>query len=39
MQRGAWALATVAALWVLPALADPATVPQEVFLTTQGEGQ
>jgi hypothetical protein len=30
-------LAAVAALWTLPALADPATT--DVFLTTQGEGQ
>jgi len=38
MQRGVLALAAVAALWTLPAIADPA-IPQDVFLTTQGEGQ
>jgi hypothetical protein len=37
MQRGVLTLAAVAALWTLPALADPATT--DVFLTTQGEGQ
>lgn len=39
MQRGVLALAAVAALWTMPALAQTATVPQDVFLTTQGEGQ
>jgi len=32
------ALAAVAAFWTLPAIADPA-IPQDVFVTTQGEGQ
>ena len=39
MQRGVLALAAVAAFWTLPALAQTATVPQDVFLTTQGDGQ
>ena len=38
MQRGVLTLAAVAALWTLPAFADP-VIPQGVFLTTQGEGQ
>ncbi|WP_083556153.1 PRC-barrel domain-containing protein [Hyphomicrobium sp. NDB2Meth4] len=38
MQRGVLALAAVAAFWTLPAIADPA-IPQDVFVTTQGEGQ
>ena len=38
MTRGVLTLAAVAALWALPALADPAEVPADVFLTTQGEG-
>jgi sporulation protein YlmC with PRC-barrel domain len=32
-------LLAVAALWTLPALADPADVPADVFLATQGENQ
>lgn len=39
MQRGVLALAAAAALWTMPAFAQTATVPQDVFLTTQGEGQ
>ncbi len=39
MQRGVLALAAVAAFWTLPAIAQTATVPQDVFLATQGEGQ
>src|SRR6185436_4197782 len=39
MQRGVLALAAVAAFWTLPALAQTVTIPQDVFLTTQGEGQ
>ena len=43
MTRGVLTLAAVAALWALPALADPAAapaeVPADVFLTTQGENQ
>ena len=39
MQRGVLALAAVAAFWTLPAFAQTATVPQDVFLTTQGDGQ
>ena len=39
MQRGVLALAAVAAFWTVPAFAQTATVPQDVFLTTQGEGQ
>lgn len=38
MQRGVLALAAVAAFWTLPVIADPA-IPQDVFVTTQGEGQ
>jgi len=37
--RGLLALAAAAALWALPALADPAEVPPDVFLATQGEDQ
>jgi sporulation protein YlmC with PRC-barrel domain len=39
MKRGVLTLAALAALVALPALADPAEVPADVFLTTQGEGQ
>jgi vacuolar-type H+-ATPase subunit H/sporulation protein YlmC with PRC-barrel domain len=39
MTRGVLALAAVAALWTAPAFAQTATVPQDVFLTTQGDGQ
>ena len=39
MQRGVLAVAAVVAFWTLPALAQTATVPQDVFLTTQGDGQ
>jgi PRC-barrel domain len=39
MHRGMLALAAVAAFWTLPAFADPVTIPQDVFLTTQGDGQ
>jgi hypothetical protein len=39
MQRGVLALAAMAAFWTVPAFAQTATVPQDVFLTTQGEGQ
>jgi vacuolar-type H+-ATPase subunit H len=39
MHRGVLALAAVAALWTAPAFAQTATVPQDVFLTTQGDGQ
>lgn len=38
MQRGVLTLAAVAAFWTLPAFAEP-VIPQDVFLTTQGEGQ
>jgi PRC-barrel domain len=43
MTRGVLTLVAVAALWALPALADPAeapaAVPTDVFLTTQGPDQ
>ena len=39
MHRGVLALAAVAALWTAPAFAQTATVPQDVFLTTQADGQ
>ena len=39
MQRGMLTLAAVAAFWTLPAFADPVTIPQDVFLTTQGGDQ
>jgi ElaB/YqjD/DUF883 family membrane-anchored ribosome-binding protein len=43
MTRGVLTLVAVAALWALPALADPAetpaVVPADVFLTTQGGDQ
>jgi len=39
MKRGVLTLAAVAALWVLPAAADPAEAPADVFLATQGEDQ
>jgi hypothetical protein len=39
MTRGVLTLAAVAALWALPALADPAEAPADVFLTTQGDNQ
>jgi ElaB/YqjD/DUF883 family membrane-anchored ribosome-binding protein/sporulation protein YlmC with PRC-barrel domain len=39
MTRGVLTLAAVAALWALPALADPADAPADVFLATQGEDQ
>jgi hypothetical protein len=39
MTRGVLTLVAVAALWTLPALADPADVPADVFLATQGENQ
>ncbi|HEY7670040.1 MAG TPA: PRC-barrel domain-containing protein [Hyphomicrobium sp.] len=39
MTRGVLTLAAVAALWALPALADPTEAPADVFLATQGEGQ
>ncbi len=39
MKRGVLTLAAVAALCALPALADPAAVPADVFLATQGENQ
>ena len=39
MHRGVLALAAVAALWTAPAFAQTATVPQDVFLTAQGDGQ
>jgi hypothetical protein len=39
MKRGVLTLAALAALWTLPALADPAAIPADVFLATQGEGQ
>ena len=38
MQRGVLTLAAVAVLSALPAFADP-VIPQDVFLTTQGESQ
>lgn len=38
MQRGVLTLAA-AAFFALPAFAEPAATPQDVFLTTQGEGQ
>jgi sporulation protein YlmC with PRC-barrel domain/vacuolar-type H+-ATPase subunit H len=39
MHRGVLMLAAAAAMWAAPAYADPAAVPQDVFVTTQGEGQ
>ena len=39
MHRGVLAVAAVVAVWTLPAFAQTATVPQDVFLTTQGDGQ
>ena len=39
MHRGVLAVAAVVALWTLPAFAQTATVAQDVFLTTQGDGQ
>src|SRR5262245_2589112 len=39
MHRGVLAVAAVAALWTAPAFAQTATVPTDVFLTTQGDGQ
>jgi vacuolar-type H+-ATPase subunit H len=39
MNKGVLVLAAAAALWTLPAFAQTATVPQDVFVTTQGEGQ
>ncbi len=39
MKRGVLTLAAIAALCALPALADPAQVPADVFIPTQGEGQ
>jgi hypothetical protein len=39
MTRGVLTLAAAAALWALPALADPPQVPADVFLATQGENQ
>jgi len=39
MKRGVLCLAAIAMAWVLPALADPAAAPSDVFLTTQGDGQ
>src|SRR5690606_31071717 len=43
MNRSVLALGAVAALWTaafaLPALADPAEIPADVFVTSQGEGQ
>src|SRR5262245_52968685 len=38
MQRGALTLAAVA-LFALPAIAQPAATPTDVFVTTQAEGQ
>lgn len=39
MMRGVLCLAVAAALWTLPALADPAEIPTDVFLATQGDDQ
>ena len=39
MNRGVLTLAAIAAFWTLPAAADPVTIPADVFLTTQGDGQ
>jgi len=39
MKRGVLTLAAIVAFWTLPAIADPVTIPADVFLTTQGEGQ
>jgi len=39
MTRGVLTLAAVAALWALPALADPTQIPAGVFLPTQDESQ
>ncbi len=39
MHRGVLAVAAVVAVWTLPAFAQTATVAQDVFLTTQGDGQ
>src|SRR5512134_663230 len=39
MHKGVLAVAAVVAVWTLPAFAQTATVAQDVFLTTQGDGQ
>lgn len=39
MKRGVLTLAAIVAFWTLPAVADPVTIPADVFLTTQGDGQ
>ncbi len=39
MTRGVLMLAAVATLWALPAFADPAETPTDVFLATQGADQ
>jgi ElaB/YqjD/DUF883 family membrane-anchored ribosome-binding protein len=39
MTRGVLMLAAVATLWALPAFADPAGAPTDVFLATQGADQ
>jgi sporulation protein YlmC with PRC-barrel domain len=39
MHRGVLAVAAVVALWTLPAFAQTTPVAQDVFLTTQGDGQ
>ena len=39
MHRGVLAVAAVVALWTLPAFAQTTGVAQDVFLTTQGDGQ
>ena len=39
MHRGVLAVAAVVALWTLPAFAQTTGVAQDVFLSTQGDGQ
>lgn len=39
MMRGVLTLAAVATLWALPALADPAETPADVFIATQGDDE
>jgi hypothetical protein len=39
MKRGVLILAAVAALWTLPALADPAAAPADVFIAAQDDSQ
>jgi sporulation protein YlmC with PRC-barrel domain len=39
MHKGVLTLAAAATLWTLPAFAQSVSVPEDVFLTSQGEGQ